>query len=107
MAEGQKQSIVLKAEGEAAAIQLQAEASAQAVRTLASAIETSGGTQAVSMKIAEQYVQAFGQVAKESTTVLLPANTQEPSSMVASAMSIFTKLQDAKGGSNLPKASNT
>lgn len=96
VAEGQKQSIVLKAEGEAAAIQLQAEASAQAVRSLAAAIEMTGGKNAVSMKIAEQYVQAFGQVAKESTMVLLPSNTQDPSSMVASAMSIFTKLQDTQ-----------
>lgn len=94
VAEGKRQSIILEAEGEAAAIRLQAEASAEAVRMLAEAIETNGGSSAVSMKIAEQYVTAFGKVAKEGTTVLLPANMGDPASMVATAMSIFNSTQN-------------
>lgn len=98
VAEGKKQSIVLKAEGEAEAILLQAEASAKAIRALAEAIETTGGAKAVSMKIAEQYVSAFGNVAKEGTTVLLPANTNDPSAMIASAMAIFSKVHTSQKG---------
>lgn len=95
VAEGKKRSSILEAEGEALSIQLRAEASAEAIRAIADAIQTTGGHHAVSMKLAEQYVGAFGKLAKEGTTVLLPANTHDPSAMVASALSIFNKLKDA------------
>ncbi len=48
-----------------------------------------GGSEAASLRIAEQYLEAFRGVAKQSTTLLLPADTSNPASMVAQAMGIF------------------
>lgn len=93
VAEGRKRAAVLEAEGNAAAILARANASADAIRRLSEAIGTSGGKEAVALQVAEKYVEAFGNIAKEGTTVLLPANTNDPSSMVASALSIFANIQ--------------
>ncbi|TMW55854.1 hypothetical protein Poli38472_008502 [Pythium oligandrum] len=93
VAEGKKRAAVLEAEGNAAAILARANASADAIRRLSEAIAKSGGKDAVALQVAEKYVEAFGNIAKESTTVLLPSNTNDPSSMVASALSIFANIQ--------------
>lgn len=50
---------------------------------IAIAIQSEGGAEAVSLNIAQQYVEAFGRVAQEGTTLLLPTNASDPSSMVA------------------------
>lgn len=101
VAEGRKRAAVLEAEGNAAAILARANASAEAIRRLSSAIDEHRGRDAVALQVAEKYVEAFGNIAKEGTTVLLPANTNDPSSMVASALSIFNNIQkqNAKSGS--------
>lgn len=52
------------------------------------------------MRLAEQYMQAFSQLAKESTTVLLPTNANNPASMVAQALSIFKQIGTGSNGSN-------
>ncbi|ETK74236.1 hypothetical protein L917_18646 [Phytophthora nicotianae] len=93
VAEGKKRAAVLEAEGAAAAILAKANASAEAIQRLSSAIQETGGRDAVALQVAEKYVDAFGNIAKEGTTVLLPANTNDPSSMVASALSIFGNIQ--------------
>ncbi|GLD93395.1 hypothetical protein PINS_up001987 [Pythium insidiosum] len=93
VAEGKKRAAVLEAEGNAAAILARANASADAIRRLSEAIAANGGKDAVSLQIAEKYVEAFGNIAKEGTTVLLPSNTNDPSSMVASALSIYANIQ--------------
>lgn len=38
---------------------------------------------AVTFAVAEQYISAFGNIAKEGNTLLLPSNTGDVSSMVA------------------------
>ncbi|RLN64499.1 hypothetical protein BBJ29_001087 [Phytophthora kernoviae] len=93
VAEGKKRAAVLEAEGAAAAIIAKASASADAIQYLSRAIHETGGRDAVALQVAEKYVDAFGNIAKEGTTVLLPANTNDPSSMVASALSIFSNIQ--------------
>lgn len=93
VAEGKKRAAVLEAEGDAAAILARASASADAIKRLSDAITRQGGHDAVALQIAEKYVDAFGNIAKESTTVLLPSNANDPSSMVASALSIFANIQ--------------
>lgn len=93
VAEGKKRAAVLEAEGDAAAILARATASADAIQRLSYAITRQGGQDAVALQVAEKYVEAFSNIAKESTTVLLPANTNDPSSMVASALSIFANIQ--------------
>lgn len=104
VAEGQKRSEVLSSEaeqesqinlarGESEAIKLKAEATAAAIRVVASAIEEQGGSDAVALRVADNYVEAFGNIAKESTTVLLPANAADPASMIATALSIYDKTK--------------
>jgi len=107
IAEGGKQEVVLESEaaqldqinrakGEAQAILLVAEATARGIEKVAEAIQTTGGTDAVSLRIAEQYVGAFGNLAKEGNTILLPADTGSASSMVAQALGIFEAIRKNK-----------
>ncbi len=107
VAEGRKQEIVLQSEaaqieqvnrakGEAEAILAVAEANAKGIALIASAIGQAGGSEAVSFKIAEQYVTAFNQLAKTSTTVLMPANPGDAGSMVAQALTVFDSIKNKK-----------
>mgnify|MGYP001405500168 FL=1 len=89
--EGEKQAAINKAEGEAAATLAIAKATAEALRQIAEATRSPGGMDAVNLKVAEQYVQAFSQLAKEGNTILLPSNMNDMGSMIASAMSIMRK----------------
>lgn len=86
--EGEKQAAINTAQGEAAAIIAVASATAQAIQQVALAIQSPGGMDAVNLKVAEKYVEAFGNVAKEGNTLILPGNLAEMGSMVATAMSI-------------------
>lgn len=87
--EGERQAAINKAEGEAAATLAIAKATAEALRQIAEATRAPGGMDAVNLKVAEQYVQAFAQLAKEGNTILLPSNMNDMGSMIASAMSIM------------------
>ncbi len=86
--EGEKQAFINRAQGEAEAIKTVADGNAQAIRIVAQAIESPGGMNAVNLKVAEKYVEAFSHVAKEGNTLILPGNLAEMGSMVATAMSI-------------------
>mgnify|MGYP002633795446 CR=1 FL=1 len=55
------------------------------------------------MRLAEQYIQAFGNLAKEGTTLMLPSNVNDPSAMVAQAMGIFSTLNKS---ATTPNSSN-
>lgn len=112
-AEGKKQEVVLQSEGsltdqvnrakgEAEAILAVAEATARGIEMVAAAIRQEGGTDAVALRVAEQYVGAFRQLAKESTTVLLPANAGDAGSMVAQAMSVFDTLRRERAAISTP-----
>ena len=96
-AKGAKESILLKAQGEAAGIIARARATAAGIRTVSKAIKSKGGASAVSLRVAEQYVEAFGKIAKKGNTVLLPANTGDPAAMVAQAMSVYRAVQGSSG----------
>ncbi|MGA7817542.1 SPFH domain-containing protein [Caballeronia sp.] len=87
--EGERQAQINQAQGEAAAILAVAEANAQAIEKVGAAIQTAGGTQAVNLKIAEQYVGAFGNIAKQGNTLIVPGNLSDMSSMIASALTII------------------
>lgn len=86
--EGEKQAAINTAQGEAEAIKAVAAATAQAIEQVALAIQSPGGMDAVNLKVAEKYVEAFGNVAKQGNTLILPANLADMGSMVATAMSI-------------------
>ena len=86
--EGDKQAEINKAQGQAAAILSVAGATAAALERIAQAIERPGGMNAVNLKIAEQYVQAFGELARQGNTLIVPANLADLSSLIASAMTV-------------------
>ena len=87
--EGEKQSQINLAQGEAEAIKAVADATAQAIRKVAEAIESPGGMNAVNLKVAEKYVEAFANVAKQGTTLILPSNMADMGSMIATAMTVI------------------
>ena len=86
--EGEKQSAINRAQGEAEAIKAVASANAQAIQQVAQAIQSAGGMEAVNFKVAEKYVEAFGNVAKQGNTLILPGNLADMGGLVATAMSI-------------------
>lgn len=86
--EGQRQAAINQAQGQAEAMRLVAEATAEALTRVGAAIGQEGGMAAVNLKVAEQYVAAFGQLAKETNTVIMPANVADLGGLIASAMSV-------------------
>ncbi len=91
--EGQKQAQINKAQGEAGAIELVANANANAVRVVADAIEGKGGMSAANLKIAEKYVEAFGNLAKANNTLIIPSNLSDIAGLVASAMTVLDRTK--------------
>jgi regulator of protease activity HflC (stomatin/prohibitin superfamily) len=92
--EGVKQAEINQAQGQAAAILSIAEANAKAIRQVAEAISAPGGMNAVNLKVAEQYVAAFGNLAKTSNTLIVPSNLADLGTLVTAATTMFK----AQGG---------
>jgi regulator of protease activity HflC (stomatin/prohibitin superfamily) len=86
--EGEQQAAINRAHGEAAAIIALAEASADALRKVGAAIREPGGQDAVNLRVAEEYVEAFGNLAKTNNSIIVPANLADMSGLIASAMQI-------------------
>jgi regulator of protease activity HflC (stomatin/prohibitin superfamily) len=86
--EGEKQAEINNAQGQAAAILAIAEANAKAIRQVADAIAAPGGLGAVNFRVAEEYIAQFGNLAKTTNTVILPANIGDVAGMIATAMSV-------------------
>ena len=84
--EARKQQQINEAEGQAQAILAVATATAEGIRRVAEAIKLPGGYEAVQLRVAEQYIAQFGELAKESNTLVLPANAADVGSMIALAM---------------------
>jgi len=104
IAEGAKREVVLKSEaaltdqvnrakGQAEAILMVAEATAKGIEKVGQAIKMTGGAEAMSLRIAEQYVEAFKNLAKTNNTILLPANTGDAGAMVAQALGVFETIR--------------
>ena len=99
--EGEKQASINRAEGQATAIVALAQASAEALRQVGAAIREPGGEDAVNLKVAEQYVGAFAQLAKTNNSIIVPANLGDMSGLIATAMQVV-KSQQPKGGVAIP-----
>jgi regulator of protease activity HflC (stomatin/prohibitin superfamily) len=95
ISEGTKLKQINEAEGRARQIELIAQATAIGLREVAHAVKEQGGEEAVSLRIAEQYVSAFEKLAKESTTLLLPANLSDVGGTVAGLQKILKKIDQA------------
>ena len=99
--EGEKQASINRAEGQATAIVALAQASAEALRQVGAAIREPGGEDAVNLKVAEQYVGAFAQLAKTNNSIIVPANLGDMSGLIATAMQVV-KTQKPKSGVAIP-----
>jgi len=86
--EGVQQQQVNEANGQAAAIIAIASATAEGLRQVAAALSEEGGDAAMQLRIAEQYVEQFGAIAKEGNTLVVPADLSNVASMVALASRI-------------------
>lgn len=105
MAEGEKQKVVLEseairqrqineAEGQAEAIRSVAQATADGLRAVAEAIKAEGGVDAVQLRVAENFINQFGNLAKTNNTMILPANFGDMAGMIATAMSVVKQTKD-------------
>ncbi|KAG2275306.1 hypothetical protein Bca52824_057861 [Brassica carinata] len=103
IADGKKSSVILESEaakinqvnrasGEAEAIIARAQATARGLTMVSQSLNETGGVEAASMRIAEQYIQAFGNIAKEGTTMLLPSSAANPANMIAQALTMYKSL---------------
>ena len=95
--EATKQQQINEAEGAAAAILAIATATAEGIRKVADSIQVQGGYEAVQLRVAEQYITKFGELAKTSNTLVLPATVSDVGSMIALAMNIITRQPEAAG----------
>jgi regulator of protease activity HflC (stomatin/prohibitin superfamily) len=93
--EGEKQAAINRAQGQASAILSIAEASAEAIRKTAAAIREPGGDAAMNLKVAEQYVAAFNNLARTNNTLIMPANVADMAGLIATAMTVV-KQQEKK-----------
>ncbi|KAL8162028.1 hypothetical protein V2J09_013517 [Rumex salicifolius] len=90
-AEGKRQAVILASEAAKINEVNRAQGTAEALRSVAHVLNN-GGEKAANLKIAEQYLQAFNKLAKESTTILLPSSISDPAGMMSTAMSLYKKL---------------
>jgi len=89
--EARRQQQINEAEGQASAIMAVARATAEGIREVASAMQMPGGTEAVQLRVAEQYITQFGHLAKASNTMIIPATTSDIGGMIATAMQVVKK----------------
>ncbi len=97
--EGEKQAQINYAQGEASAIVAVADATAKALREVGAAITAPGGIEAVNLRVAEQYVTQFGNLAKTNNTLILPSNVADIAGIIGTAMSA---VRATKGPGPLP-----
>jgi regulator of protease activity HflC (stomatin/prohibitin superfamily) len=87
--EANRQQQINEAEGQASAIRAVATATAQGIREVAEAIRSEGGRDAVQLRVAEQYVAQFGNLARTANSVIVPATVSDVAGMIATAMRVY------------------
>ena len=95
--EGEKQKRINEAEGRAVEIQAVAEATAEGIRKIAAAIGDEGGADAVNLRIAEQYLNEFGKLAKTNNTMIIPSDLADIAGVIKTATSVL-KTQPVSQG---------
>jgi len=94
--EGEKQKRINEAEGKAFEIQQVAAATAKGIRDIAKAINDEGGTDAVNLRIAEQYINEFGKLAKTTNSVVIPTNLADIAGVIKMATSVVKQGSEQK-----------
>lgn len=94
VSEGEMQQQINQAKGRSEEIRLIAEATATGIERIATAINQPGGSDAVSLRIAEQYVEQFGKLARETNTMILPAELSDIGGVVAGLAKTLEKTRN-------------
>jgi regulator of protease activity HflC (stomatin/prohibitin superfamily) len=100
--EAKKQQQINEADGQAAAILAVARATAEGIRSVAGAIQAEGGFEAVQLRVAEEYLAQFGQLAKAGNSLIIPSNLADVGSIVAAAMNVIQARGAAPGRPGAP-----
>ena len=100
--EAEKTRLINQAEGAAEAVIVAGAARAKSIQAIAEALGSEKGTSAANLAVAENYVKAFGNLAKSSNTLMLPGNAGDISSMVTQALSIYKKLDVKQDSIEVP-----
>jgi regulator of protease activity HflC (stomatin/prohibitin superfamily) len=90
--EANQQQQINEAQGQAQAILAVATATAEGLNRVGVALSKEGGVEAMQLRIGEEYVKQFGKLAKESNTLVVPANLSDLSSIIAMATSIGKRV---------------
>jgi regulator of protease activity HflC (stomatin/prohibitin superfamily) len=113
-AEGEKQRVIKESEaarqqqineaaGEAEAILAVATATAEGLRRVADAVAAPGGREAMQLRVAENYVAQFGNLARTSNTLVIPANVSDIAGMIAMATKVFDQTRPQGGTAPAPR----
>ncbi len=98
--EAEKQKKINEALGQAEAIQSIAQATADGLRKVADALSQPNGKDALKLRVAEEYIKQFGNLAKTNNTMIIPANTGDLSGMIATAMGVLDEVRQPKVAAN-------
>ena len=91
LSEGERERRINEAEGRAKEIMLVAEAQAEGIRKVAEAIESPGGLSSVNMQLAQQYLQQFGNLAKQNNTMIVPTDLANVAGVLKACTTIVKK----------------
>jgi regulator of protease activity HflC (stomatin/prohibitin superfamily) len=95
--EAKKQQQINEAAGQAEAILAVATATAEGLRRVAESVSSQGGREAMQLRVAEEYVRQFGNLARTGNTLVVPANLSDIAGMVALATKVFDQARPAAG----------
>ncbi|HHN73096.1 MAG TPA: paraslipin [Thermopetrobacter sp.] len=90
--EAKKMQQINEAEGQGQAILTIASATAEGIRRVGEAIRAPGGLEAVNLRVAEQYIEQFGNLAQETNTLIIPATLSDPGGFIAAAMKVIQSV---------------
>jgi regulator of protease activity HflC (stomatin/prohibitin superfamily) len=94
--EGEKQRRINEAEGRAFEIQRVAQATAAGIREIALSTNEKGGLTAVNLRVAEQYIREFGNLAKTNNSLIIPTNVSDVAGVIASALTVMKQQEVPK-----------
>jgi regulator of protease activity HflC (stomatin/prohibitin superfamily) len=97
--EASRQQQINEAQGQAEAILAVANATAEGLERVARALSATGGEQAMQLRVAEEYIGQFGNLAKAGNTLIVPANLSDVAGMIALATRVVSGTKhDGSGG---------
>ena len=102
--EGERQAEINRAQGEAAAIAAIADATARAIERVGAATHQPGGMEALNLRVADRYIDAFEKLARTNNTLILPSNLSDIAGLVSSALTVVKATGDGGAGGRGPAA---